>query len=104
MDQKVHLKHPQGKNSISMNKDKYHLLKPAVLKFLRANGKATFREISAAVERDFKKNGTKFNGSLPWHLEWIKLDLEARRIIKRVAGTSPQQYVAVKGIKVNIAA
>lgn len=92
MDQKVQLKHPQGKKAISMSKEKYNLLKSGFLKYLRPNGQATFSNISRAIEKDFKTNGTKFQGSLPWYLEWVKLDLEARRIIKRVAGTSPQQY------------
>ena len=95
MDQKVQLKHPQSKKPISMSKDKYDLLKPAVLKYLRAKRKATFTEISAAIAKDFRTNGTKFKGSLPWHLEWVKLDLEARKIIKRVPNTTPQEYMIV---------
>lgn len=31
MNEKVQLKHPQGKKPISMSKEKYNLLKPAVL-------------------------------------------------------------------------
>ena len=96
MDQKVHLKHPQGEKPISMNRDKYDLLKPAVLKYLRAKGKATFTELSAAIAKDFRANRTQFKGSLPWHLEWVKLDLEARKMIKRVPNTTPQEYVIVR--------
>lgn len=96
MDHKVQLKHPQGKKPISMSKEKYDLLKPLVLKCLRAKGEATFSEISNAIEKDFKRNRTKFQGSLPWHVEWVKLDLEARRVIKRVASTSPQEYMLIR--------
>ena len=96
MDQKVRLKHPQGKKPISMSKEKYDLLKPVVLKYLRAKGKATFSEISSAVRKEFKTSGTKFQGSLPWHLEWVKLDLEARKVIKRVPDTSPQEYMIIR--------
>ena len=95
METRIQLKHPQGKKPISMSKDKYDLLKPVVLKHLRAKGKATFTEISAAIAKDFRTNGTKFKGSLPWHLEWVKLDLEARKIIKRVPNTTPQEYMIV---------
>lgn len=95
MDQKIRLKHPQRKNSISMSRAKYELLKPVLLKFLRVNRKATFTEMTVAIEKDFKKNEVVFQGSLPWHLEWIKLDLEARRIIKRVPNTKPQEYRTV---------
>lgn len=96
MDQKVQLKHPQGKKPISMNKEKYDLLKPLVVKCLRAKGEATFSQMSSAAKKELKAKGKAFQGSLPWHLEWVKLDLEARKIIKRVAGTSPQQYAMVK--------
>ena len=96
MDQKVQLKHPQGKNPINMSKNKYDLLKPVVLKYLRAQAKATFTEISAGIAQDFKRNKTKFKGSLPWYLEWVKLDLEARKILKRVPNTSPQEYMIVR--------
>ena len=95
MNEKVQLKHPQGKKPISMSKEKYTLLKPAVLKYLRTKGEATFREISSAIEKDFKTKGQTFQGSLPWHLEWVKLDLEARKVIRRVPNSSPQEYMIV---------
>ena len=95
MDQRVRLKHPQGKKPISMSREKYDLLKPMVLKYLRAKGKATFSAISSAITKDFKTNRTEFEGSLPWHLEWVKLDLEARMVIQRVPDTSPQEYMIV---------
>ena len=95
MDNKVQLKHPQGKKPISMPKEKYDLLKPMVLKYLRANGKATFGAMSSAIAKEFKTNKIKFKGSVPWHLEWVKLDLEARKVIKRVPNTTPQEYMIV---------
>ena len=95
MNEKVQLKHPQGKKPISMDKGKYNLLKPAVLKYLRTKREATFGEISSAIEKDFKSKRQEFQGSLPWHLEWVKLDLEARKVIRRVPNTSPQEYMIV---------
>jgi hypothetical protein len=95
MNEKVQLKHPQGKKPISMSKEKYNLLKPAVLKYLRTKGEATFSEISSAIEKDLKTKGQTFQGSLPWHLEWVKLDLEARKVIRRVPNSSPQEYMIV---------
>jgi hypothetical protein len=99
MDQKIQLKHPHGKKAIAMPKDKYDLLRPVVLKFLRERKTATLGEINAAIQADFKKNKTRFQGSIPWHLEWIKLDLEARKLIRRVTDTSPQQYSASRNAR-----
>ena len=96
MDQKIQLKHPQGKKPVSMSKEKYDLLKQAILKFFDAQRKGTFTEMVIAVEKDFKTNRTEFQGSVRWHLEWMKLDLEARKVIKRVANTAPQQYTLFK--------
>ena len=93
MDQKMQLKHPQDKKPVSMSKKKYEMLKSLLLKYFRTKGKATFNEISKAIEKDLRTNGTKFQGSLTWYLEWVKLDLEARKIIERVADTSPRQYM-----------
>jgi hypothetical protein len=96
MNEKVQLKHPQGKKPISMSKERYNLLKPAVLRYLRTKGEATFSELSSAIEKDFKTKRQTFQGSLRWHLEWVKLDLEARKVIRRVPNTSPQEYMIVR--------
>jgi len=96
MDQRVRLKHPQRKKAVSMSKGKYDLLKQVMVKYLHAQGKATFNEILSAIEKGFKKERTEFQGSLPWYVEWVKLDLEARKVIKRVASTSPQEYVLIR--------
>lgn len=92
----VQLRHPRGKKPISMGKAKYDLLRSALLTFLRAKGPATHNEMMAAVPRLLKSSGTKFEGSVPWHLEWVKLDLEARKVIRRVPGTTPQEYAVVR--------
>lgn len=95
MNDKVQLKHPQRKKAIRMSKEKYDLLRPEVLKYLRARGNATFGELTSAIDKKFKSEGEKFQGSLPWYLEWVKLDLEARKLIRRVPDTSPQEYMVV---------
>ncbi len=79
-----------------MSKEKYNLLKPAFLQCLRTKGEATFSEISSAIEKDFKTKRQTFQGSLSWHLEWVKLDLEARKVIRRVPNTSPQKLSLCK--------
>ena len=95
METRIQLKHPRGKKPVSMSKEKYDLLKAGLLKYLSRKGDATFSEISSAIEKDFKAKKQKFRGSIPWHLEWVKLDLEARKIIKRVPNTTPQEYMIV---------
>jgi hypothetical protein len=52
-----------------MDKEKYELLKSVILKRFRFKGKTTFTKLSAATNEEFKRNGTEFKGSIPWHLE-----------------------------------
>ena len=89
MEQRIQLKHPTDKKAISMDKNKYDVLKDALLNYLKTKGESTHTEIIQAITEDFKKNKTKFDGSVSWHLEWVKLDLEARKEIKRIADKSP---------------
>lgn len=84
MGQKIQLKHPLGKKAVSMDKLKYDILNKAFLNQLKKRGKA--------IAEDFKSNKIKFEGSIQWHVEWVKLDLEAKKEILRVPKTSPQKY------------
>ena len=91
---KIQLKHPAGKKAVSMNLAKYNVLKVSLLNCLKTKGGLTHTEILQSVIKDFKKNKIKFDGSVEWHLEWVKLDLEARKVIKRI-GIKPQIKFAV---------
>jgi hypothetical protein len=93
MEQKIQLKHPQVKKAVSIDKYKYELLKKEIVKYLTENSDGAFSDILKAIAQDFKKNKITFDGSLNWYLEWVKLDLEARGIIKRVPKTAPQKYI-----------
>ncbi len=96
MEQKIQLKHPEGKKAVSISKAKYDVLKKAFLNYLKKKGGSTHTEILHEVADDFKINNIKFEGSIQWHMEWVKLDLEANKIIERVKGTSPEKYVITK--------
>jgi hypothetical protein len=96
MNTKIQLIHPAGKKAVSMDKGKYGLLKKHLLNLLRTKGESTHNEILRAITDDFEKNKTKFEGSVEWHMEWVKLDLEARKEIKRVGDASPIRFAVVE--------
>lgn len=96
MEKKIQLTHPQGKKAVSMAPDKYNLLKGALLNCLKSGGELTHTEIGQVVAEELKNNKVKFDGNVNWHLEWVKLDLEANGIIERVPQTSPQKYIIAK--------
>ena len=89
MEQKIQLKHPAGKKAFKMDTEKYGLIKKAILECLKKEGGLTHKEMFEAINESFKKNKTSFIGSIEWHMEWVKLDLEARKEIKRMADSLP---------------
>jgi hypothetical protein len=91
MNEKIKLTHPAGKKAVSMDKGKYDAVKRPLLDRL-AMGESTHTEILHAITEDFSRNKTKFDGSVEWHMEWVKLDLEAKHEIKRLGGTSPIRF------------
>ncbi|MBL7902905.1 MAG: hypothetical protein JNK73_12990 [Bacteroidia bacterium] len=95
-EQKIQLKHPEGKKAVSISKHTYELLKTELVKCLTEKTDQTFTEISKTIVQKLKEKNLKFNGSLNWYLEWVKLDLEARQIITRTSAKSPQKYSLVK--------
>lgn len=95
MQTTIQLKHPAAKKAVSMDKGKYDALKKLLLKRLRTKGESTHKEILQAITEDFAKNKTRFDGSIEWHMEWVKLDLEARKEIKRIGQTSPIRFTLV---------
>jgi len=92
MESKIQLRHPTGKKAISMEKGKYEVIKKALLNCLSAKGPSTHAEILQAITEDFKQNNIVFDGSLEWHMEWVKLDMEARKEIKRIVDKSPVKF------------
>jgi hypothetical protein len=47
----------------------------------------TFMNLSRAVEKEVNGN---FEGSVTWYVTTVKLDLEARGVLKRVLHSRPQ--------------
>ncbi|QOI96491.1 MAG: hypothetical protein HRU69_02875 [Flammeovirgaceae bacterium] len=95
-EEKIQLKHPQGKKAVSINKDKYDLLSTETIQYLAEKKDGSFLEMKKSIAQSFKDKKIIFNGSLNWYLEWVKLDLEARQIISRVPKTLPQKYKLTK--------
>jgi hypothetical protein len=83
MEQRIQLSHPAGKKAVTMGKSKYDIMKKAILKCLTKKGALSHTEMLSAINDDFKKTKITFEGSVEWHMESVKLDLEANKIIMR---------------------
>ena len=86
MQEKIKTLHPHGKNGVNMSRAKYDQLKTAVEKALQ-KGPLTFSQLLDKVQSDLSGH---FEGSISWYCEYVKLDLEARGLVKRVENQKPQ--------------
>jgi len=83
MDEKIQLKHPTGKHAVRMDKSRYEAMRKAILKCLK-NKSLTHTEMCTAIKADFKARNVKFEGSIEWYMESVKLDLEANNLVTRI--------------------
>lgn len=80
--------HPEGKRGVSISKAKYDLIKVALLDCLKGN-EMTHENLMACIT---KKLQSKFEGSMKWYGEAVKLDMEARGDIERAPGKKRELY------------
>ena len=85
--------HPEKKQGVNISKEKYDIIRKAILSTLNTQKEISFMNLSRAVEKEV--NGT-FNGSVMWYVTTVKLDLEARGELKRVPNSRPQLVKLVK--------
>jgi hypothetical protein len=79
--------HPEKKQGVNISKVKYEMIRKAILSTLRVKQEMTFMNLSRAVEKEVNGN---FEGSVTWYVTTVKLDLEARGLVKRVPNSRPQ--------------
>jgi hypothetical protein len=86
--EKILTKHPQGKKGVNINKAKYDIIRKAIIESLE-NEELSYTLLTKSVE---EKLGDRFEGSIGWYVESVKLDLEARNVIERIKTTKPELY------------
>jgi hypothetical protein len=85
--------HPQKKQGVTISREKYEIIRKAILSTLHLHKEIPFMKLSRAVEKEVNGN---FEGSVMWYVTTVKLDLEARGNIKRVPNSRPQLVKLVK--------
>ena len=88
MSEKIMTLHPEGKNGVNIDKQKYDMVKGAILDILQEHEVHPFTGLADEVAR---RLGDSFEGSFGWYTTSVKLDLEARGMIERILDKSPQQ-------------
>lgn len=81
MEEKIHTRHPdKNKRGVNISRTKYETIRDAMVDILKAKPELTFTNLTQEIEKRLKG---RFEGSLPWYAETVKLDLEARKVIER---------------------
>ena len=87
-NEKIMTLHPAGKQGMNISKAKYEVMAEAIRVALSAQGEMTFKELNAAVGEQLEGD---FDGSIGWYCISVKLDLEARGVLERLADSKPQR-------------
>ena len=93
MTEKIMTLHPAGKQGVNIDKGKYDMVRKAIEETLQAQPGITFSGLTDAVG---ERIGDVFDGSVGWYVVSVKLDLEARGVLERIDGRSPQRLRLVK--------
>lgn len=88
-DNSVLTLHPQGKKGVNILKTKYDIICDFIIKTIESEGQIPYSNLSNKAVEEL----TDFDGKVVWYIVSVKLDLEARGIIKRVPKTSPHELI-----------
>jgi hypothetical protein len=91
METKIKLLHPAGKNAFRIDAGKYKVMSHAIMHCLKKHA-VGHKELLDAINAYFKKDKIKFEGSVEWYMEGVKLDLEAKKIVKRIRKDSKMKF------------
>ena len=86
MEEKIKTLHPEGKQGVNISAEKYNQVKTKLIDIIQREGQISYQSLNKVAKKEL--SGT-FQGSIPWYVVTVKLDLEARGIIERLPGKGP---------------
>jgi hypothetical protein len=87
--EKIETLHPDpSKQGVNISRAKYDLIRETILDLIRDRGEITFADLTTQCKEQL---AGRFEGSIPWYVVTVKLDLEARGEIERIPNRRPQQ-------------
>lgn len=88
-EEKILTLHPEaGKQGVNISRAKYDMIRQAILNAVRSQGSITFKALSSLVDYSLRN---RFEGSIPWYVTAVKLDLEARGEIDCITDRGEQK-------------
>ena len=88
MKERILTLHPDGKKGVNILKEKYDQVAEAMLDQIKQHGEISYHDLNDNLVDELTG---KFDGKIPWYVVTVKLDLEARGLIKRIPKTSPHK-------------
>ncbi|UZO79686.1 hypothetical protein NBT05_12065 [Aquimarina sp. ERC-38] len=92
MSEKILTLHPDGKKGVNIALAKYEIIKKYIISILKKEGTLTYQDLNTRAINELTPT---FDGKVGWYLVTVKLDLEARGVIRRIPKTSPHQIELV---------
>jgi hypothetical protein len=81
--------HPEGKRTLRVDGDKYQTIYQAFREIVTdSEQEYVLEDVTEAIESTL---GKTFDGSIQWHVNVVKVDLEARGLIERIPNEQPQK-------------
>jgi hypothetical protein len=90
----IQLLHPEGKKNFKISEEKYDTVKGFIIRCLKSKGELTHTELIGCVSNGLAAG---FDGSISWYVEVVKLDLEARGVLRRTL-KSKQQLLSLSTV------
>lgn len=88
-EEKILTLHPEeGKKGTNISRAKYEMIHHAILEAIRSQGTIGFQGLVSLVEYNLRN---RFEGSVPWYVTTVRLDMEARGEIERIPGKHEQK-------------
>jgi hypothetical protein len=92
MDRIMTLHPDPAKQGVHIDKAKYDLVREAIVASVHDHGEITFKALTEDVGR---RLAGRLDGSVPWYVISVKLDLEARGVVRRLPKSRPQRVCLV---------
>lgn len=93
---RVLTRHPDGKQGVCIERAKYDAMRAALLAVVPTEEPGVpFQGLGDRVRRRLPANVYTAEVSVSWYLTTVKLDLEARGVLRRLKG-SPQRLVRAR--------
>ena len=81
--------HPdESKHGVNISRAKYEMVHQAITSAIRSQGTITFKGLVSLVEYNLRY---RFEGSIPWYVTTVKLDMEARGEIECIKDGNEQK-------------